>query len=42
MSKSRIVAVALLVPCLLLGACSKSKQDSQDLRPPQAEPLRIG
>jgi len=42
MRQSRIAVIALLVSCLLFGACSKSKQDSQDLRPPQAEPLRIG
>lgn len=42
MMKSRTAIVALLVFCLFFGACGKSKQDSQDLRPPRPEPLRIG
>ncbi len=42
MVKLRAVIIALLVSCLFFGACGKSKQDSQDLRPPQPEPLRIG
>ena len=42
MVKSRTAIIALLVSCLFFGACGKSKQDSQDLRPPQPEPLRIG
>ncbi len=42
MKEIRIAIIALLVSCLFFGACGKSKQDSQDLRPPQPEPLRIG
>jgi len=42
MNKTRTASIALLVFCLFFGACGKSKQDSQDLRPPPTEPLRIG
>ena len=42
MVKPRISIIALVLVSLLFSACGKSKQDDQDLRKPEREPLRIG
>jgi polar amino acid transport system substrate-binding protein len=42
MVKPRILIIALVLVSLVFNACSKSKEDDQDLQKPEREPLRIG